>query len=155
MRHIQICKIGTKPLVHKFVAKTNQRLSQEWSVKCENRLIRLTSGKPILPVCYQFSKWADPNKRLCEWAGVLWVGMGHLANSFICKQSYKHHSFWQWEKTLAIESLLKGQAKALTQTTIYKALDGDSMALRLFIDLWIFKIWLEKIGKLTFHGILK
>ena len=37
-------------------------------------------------------------------------------------------------KTLAIESLFEGQAEALTQTAISKALDGDSMALRLFTD---------------------
>ncbi|MDC3205429.1 hypothetical protein OBA42_02420 [Paracoccaceae bacterium] len=37
-------------------------------------------------------------------------------------------------KTLAIESLLEGQAEALTQTAISKALDGDSMALRLCIE---------------------
>ena len=37
-------------------------------------------------------------------------------------------------KTLAIESLLEGQAEALTQTAIHKALDGDSMALRLYPD---------------------
>ena len=36
--------------------------------------------------------------------------------------------------TLAIESLLEGQAEALTQTAISKALDGDSMALRLCIE---------------------
>ena len=36
--------------------------------------------------------------------------------------------------TLAIESLLKGQAEALTQTAISKALDGDSMALRVLSD---------------------
>ena len=36
--------------------------------------------------------------------------------------------------TIAIESLLEGQAKALTQTAISKALDGDSMALRLCMD---------------------
>ena len=36
--------------------------------------------------------------------------------------------------TIAIESLLEGQAEALTQTAISKALDGDSMALRLCID---------------------
>jgi len=33
--------------------------------------------------------------------------------------------------TIAIESLLEGQAEALTQTAISKALDGDSIALRL------------------------
>ena len=37
-------------------------------------------------------------------------------------------------KTVAIESLLKGQAKALTQTAISKALEGDSIALRLCMD---------------------
>jgi hypothetical protein len=37
-------------------------------------------------------------------------------------------------KTLAIESLLEGQAEALTQTAISKALDGDSMALRLCME---------------------
>ena len=36
--------------------------------------------------------------------------------------------------TLAIESLLEGQAEALTQTAISKALDGDSMALRLCME---------------------
>ena len=36
--------------------------------------------------------------------------------------------------TIAIESLLEGQAEALTQTAISKALDGDSMALRLCMD---------------------
>ena len=39
------------------------------------------------------------------------------------------------KKTLAIKSLLEGQAETLTQSAISKALDGDSMALRLFIDL--------------------
>ena len=38
------------------------------------------------------------------------------------------------KKTLAVESLLEGQAEALTQTAISKALDGDSMALRLCIE---------------------
>ena len=38
------------------------------------------------------------------------------------------------KKTLAIESLLEGQAEALTQTAISKALDGDSMALRLCME---------------------
>ena len=38
------------------------------------------------------------------------------------------------KKTLAIESLLEGQAEALTQTAISKALDGDSMALRLCLE---------------------
>ena len=37
-------------------------------------------------------------------------------------------------KTLAIESLLEGQAEALTQTAISKALDGDSIALRLCME---------------------
>ena len=36
--------------------------------------------------------------------------------------------------TIAIESLLEGQAESLTQTAISKALDGDSMALRLCMD---------------------
>ena len=36
--------------------------------------------------------------------------------------------------TLAIESLLQGQAEALTQAAITKALDGDSVALRLCMD---------------------
>ena len=36
--------------------------------------------------------------------------------------------------TLAIESLLKGQAEALTQTALTKALEGDSVALRLCMD---------------------
>ena len=36
--------------------------------------------------------------------------------------------------TLAIESLLQGQAKALTQTAIRWALEGDSVALRLCMD---------------------
>ena len=36
--------------------------------------------------------------------------------------------------TIAIESLLEGQAEALTQTAISKALDVDSMALRLCMD---------------------
>ena len=38
-------------------------------------------------------------------------------------------------QSLAIESLLEGQAEALTQTAISKALDGDISALRLFIEL--------------------
>ena len=38
------------------------------------------------------------------------------------------------KKTLAIESLLEGQAEALTQTAISKALDGDCMALRLCME---------------------
>jgi hypothetical protein len=36
--------------------------------------------------------------------------------------------------TLAIESLLEGQAKALTQTAITKALEGDSEALKLCME---------------------
>ena len=36
--------------------------------------------------------------------------------------------------TLAIESLLQGQAEALTQAAITKALDGESVALRLCMD---------------------
>ena len=36
--------------------------------------------------------------------------------------------------TIAIESLLEGKAEALTQTAISKALDGDSIALRLCLD---------------------
>ena len=36
--------------------------------------------------------------------------------------------------TLAIESLLQGQAEALTQTAITKALEGDSIALRLCME---------------------
>jgi len=36
--------------------------------------------------------------------------------------------------TLAIESLLHGQAQALTQTAVTKALEGDSLALRLCIE---------------------
>ena len=36
--------------------------------------------------------------------------------------------------TIAIESLLQGQAEALTQTAIKKALEGDSMALRLCME---------------------
>ena len=38
------------------------------------------------------------------------------------------------KKALAIESLLEVQAEALTQTAISKALDGDSMALRLCME---------------------
>ena len=38
------------------------------------------------------------------------------------------------KKTLAIESLIEGQAEALTQTAISKALEGDGLALRLFIE---------------------
>jgi hypothetical protein len=36
--------------------------------------------------------------------------------------------------TIAIESLLEGQSEALTQIAISKALDGDSVALRLCLD---------------------
>ena len=36
--------------------------------------------------------------------------------------------------TVAIESLLEGQAEALTQTAISKALKGDTVALRLCMD---------------------
>ena len=36
--------------------------------------------------------------------------------------------------TIAIESLLQGQAEALTQTAVAKALEGDSMALRLCME---------------------
>ena len=36
--------------------------------------------------------------------------------------------------TIAIESLLQGQAEALTQTAVAKALDGDSIALRLCME---------------------
>ena len=36
--------------------------------------------------------------------------------------------------TLAIESLLQGQAEALTQTAVTKALGGDSVALRLCME---------------------
>ena len=36
--------------------------------------------------------------------------------------------------TLAIESLLQGQAEALTQTAVKRALEGDSMALRLCME---------------------
>ena len=36
--------------------------------------------------------------------------------------------------TIAIESLLQGQAEALTQAAITKALEGDSFALRLCMD---------------------
>ena len=35
---------------------------------------------------------------------------------------------------LAIESLLQGQAEALTQTAVTKALEGDSVALRLCME---------------------
>ena len=38
------------------------------------------------------------------------------------------------KKTLAIESLLEGQAEALTQTAIFKALQGDGLALHLCIE---------------------
>ena len=36
--------------------------------------------------------------------------------------------------TIAIESLLQGQAEALTQTAVTKALEGDSVALRLCVE---------------------
>ena len=36
--------------------------------------------------------------------------------------------------TLTIESLLQGQAEALTQTAVTKALGGDSLALRLCME---------------------
>ena len=36
--------------------------------------------------------------------------------------------------TIAIESLLKGQAEALTQTAVTVALEGDSVALRLCME---------------------
>ena len=36
--------------------------------------------------------------------------------------------------TLAIESLLQGQAEALTQTAVTKALEGNSIALRLCME---------------------
>ena len=36
--------------------------------------------------------------------------------------------------TIAIESLIEGQAEALTQTALTKALEGDSVALRLCMD---------------------
>ena len=38
------------------------------------------------------------------------------------------------KKTIAITSLLEGQSEALTQTAITKALDGDSVALRLCME---------------------
>ena len=38
------------------------------------------------------------------------------------------------KKTLAIESLLEGQAEALTQTAISKVLEGDGLALRLCME---------------------
>jgi len=38
------------------------------------------------------------------------------------------------KKTLAIVSLLEGQAEALTQTAISKALEGDGLALRLCME---------------------
>ena len=38
------------------------------------------------------------------------------------------------KKTLAIESLLEGQAEALTQTAISAALEGDGLALRLCME---------------------
>ena len=36
--------------------------------------------------------------------------------------------------TIAIESLMQGQAEALTQTAVTKALEGDSVALRLCME---------------------
>ena len=36
--------------------------------------------------------------------------------------------------TIAIESLLQGQTEALTQTAVMKALEGDSIALRLCLE---------------------
>ena len=36
--------------------------------------------------------------------------------------------------TIAIESLLQGQAKTLTQTAVTKALEGDTVALRLCLE---------------------
>ena len=36
--------------------------------------------------------------------------------------------------TIAIESLLQGQAEALTQTAVTKALEGDTVALRLCME---------------------
>ena len=36
--------------------------------------------------------------------------------------------------TIAIESLLQGQAEALTQTAVTRALEGDSVALRLCME---------------------
>ena len=36
--------------------------------------------------------------------------------------------------TIAIESLLQGQAKALTQTAVTRALEGDSVALKLCME---------------------
>ena len=36
--------------------------------------------------------------------------------------------------TLAIESFLEGQAEALTQTAVSKALEGDSVTLRLCVE---------------------
>jgi len=38
------------------------------------------------------------------------------------------------KKTIAITSLLEGQAEALTQTAVTKALEGDSVALRLCME---------------------
>ena len=38
------------------------------------------------------------------------------------------------KKTLTMESLLEGQAEALTQAATSKALDVDSLVLRLFMD---------------------
>ena len=40
----------------------------------------------------------------------------------------------QSKVTLAIESLLQGQAEAFTQTAVTKALDGDIVALRLCLE---------------------
>ena len=36
--------------------------------------------------------------------------------------------------TIALEGLLQGQAEALTQTAVTKALEGDSVALRLCLE---------------------
>ena len=38
------------------------------------------------------------------------------------------------KKTLVIESLQEGQAEALTQTAISKAIEGDGLALRLYME---------------------
>ena len=38
------------------------------------------------------------------------------------------------KKTLAVESLLEGQAEAFTQTAVARALQGDSVALRLCME---------------------
>ena len=40
----------------------------------------------------------------------------------------------RYKATLAIEKLLQGQAEALTQTAVTKALEGDSVALRLCLE---------------------